>query len=120
MSAAQDAERLALARLEVTRACNLLIAPTPDALNICQDALQRAVAVLTEMGSPRAEFRADPATEPQVLALRADVLRAGWLLQNLDNFYRGWERILGTMSGGYTANGDPAPVSRLGRLCCRG
>lgn len=120
MTAARDAERLATARSEVNRACNLLIAPTPEALNTCQDALQRAIAALTESRSPSHGFQAGPAVEPEARALRAEVRRAGWLLQNLADFYRGWERILGTMSGGYTANGAPAPVARLGRLCCRG
>ena len=48
-----------------------------------------------------------------------DRLRASGLLQNLASFYRGWERILGTMTGGYTASGNPAPVARAGRLCCQ-
>src|SRR5579863_1002263 len=120
MTAARGAERLATARTEVTRACDLLIAPTPQALRSCQDALQRAVEAMTELPSPPEEFRADPAVEPQARALRTEILRADKLLQNLARFYRGWERILGAMSAGYTANGDPAPVSRMGRLCCRG
>jgi hypothetical protein len=120
MTAAHGAERLAMARSEVTRACALLIAPTPEALRTCQGALERAVEALSELRSPPADFREDPAVPPQARALRIEVLRAGRLLQNLAKFYRGWERILGAMSAGYTSNGDPAPVSRMGRLCCRG
>ena len=120
MIAAHGAARLALARSEVTRACSLLIAPTPEALNTCQDALQRAVTALTEMRSPLAEFPADPAVEPEARALRADVRKVGRLLQNIASFYQGWERILGAMTGGYTPSGDPAPVTRQGRLCFRG
>jgi hypothetical protein len=120
VTAAHCAERLEMARAEVTRACGLLIAPTPEALHTCQDALQQAVAALTELQSPPEEFRADPAVKPQARALRTEVLRADRLLQNLARFYRGWERILGTMSAGYTVNGDPAPVNRMGRLCFRG
>jgi hypothetical protein len=114
MTAAPCAERLAAARGEVKRACDLLIAPTPDALNSCQEALERAVSALMEL---RAQCREVPAGAG---ALRAEILGARRLLQNLAGFYRGWERILGTMSAGYTAGGDPAPVSRIGRLCCRG
>jgi hypothetical protein len=46
MSAATVAERLLAARSEVRRACDLLIAPTPEALNGCQDALERAISQL--------------------------------------------------------------------------
>ena len=116
MPSAQVAERLGAARSDVKRACDLLIAPTPEALNRCQDALQRAVS---ELMAVRAEGGAMIA--PDLRAdLRADVRRVRQLLQNLASFYRGWERILGTMSGGYTCGGSPAPVNRQGRICCRG
>lgn len=126
MTAAPGAERLAIARSEVKRAYDLLIAPTPEALNHCQDALERAVSALTEFRSRCQAGAAEPGAVSVVgvyqlaCALRVDVQRAGRLLQSLAGFYRGWERILGTMSAGYTAGGDPAPVARIGRLCCRG
>jgi hypothetical protein len=120
MTAAPGAEQLAIARAEVNRACGLLIAPTPEALQNCQQALTSAVSALTEF---REQCRQTPTATSASLATRAlrnEIHRAGRLLQNLANFYRGWERILGTMSGGYTANGDPAPVSRAGRQSCQG
>jgi hypothetical protein len=119
MTAAPGAERLAKARAEVNLACNLLIAPTPDALIGCQDALERAVSALRDFRSGCQEVHAVPGDHAIVRALRAEVMRASRLLQNLARFYRGWERILGAMSGGYTASGNPAPVARQGRLCCR-
>jgi hypothetical protein len=119
MTTAPGEERLAIARSEVNRAGALLIAPTPDALVACQDALERAVAALTDFRSGYQEVHAAPGARALVGALRLDVLRAGGLLQSLATFYRGWERILGSMSGGYTANGNPAQVTRQGRLCCR-
>jgi hypothetical protein len=120
MPAALVAERLATAQSEVQRACNLLITPTPEALNNCQDALARAVSALTEFRSQCVETPAGSGIVSMAGALRAEVLQARRLLQNLASFYRGWERIFGTMSAGYTAGGDPAPVARSGRLCCRG
>lgn len=120
MPAAPVAERLVAAQSEVKRACNLLIAPTPEALDNCQDALARAISALTEFRSQCREVPADAGAKSLVCALRAEVRRARRLLQSLATFYRGWERILGTMSAGYTAGGDPAPVARIGRLCCRG
>jgi hypothetical protein len=113
-------EPLGAAQSEVKRACNLLITPTPEALNHCQDALARAVSALTEFRSQCEEVPAGSAVMAMACALRVEVLRARRLLENLASFYRGWERIFGTMSAGYTAGGDPAPVARKGRLCCRG
>ena len=102
------------------RACDLLIAPTPEAMDSCQNALQRALSELTEFRSRIKEISAGEATQRLACGLRTEVLRAARLLQNLAGFYRGWERILGTMTAGYTASGEPAPVTRLGRLNCRG
>jgi hypothetical protein len=118
MPAAPGAERLVTARLEVRRACDLLISPSPAAFDGCQVALARAVSQLTEFRSQCGAAAAD--VKPLAYALRAEIVRANRLLRSLASFYRGWERILGTMSGGYTAGGDPAPVTRMGRLYCRG
>jgi len=120
MSAATVAERLLAARSEVRRACDLLIAPTPEALNGCQDALERAISQLADLRPQCRDLPAGAGARSTACALRTEVQRAARLLQSLARFYNGWERILGTMSGGYTASGDPAPVARIGRLCCRG
>ena len=116
MDAARGAERLATARSEVHRACELLIASSPEALNNCQEALERAVNALKESQ----EVPPEPGARPLALTLKTEVLRARRLMEGLATFYKGWERILGTMSGGYTSNGAPATVTRQGRLCCRG
>ena len=120
MAAAPGAERLATARSDVSRACDLLIAPTPQALDSCQDALRRAVAAMAEFRTQHRDVPIALDAAPIVRGLQAEIRRAKQLLQNLASFYHGWERILGTMSGGYTSSGDPAPVERRGRLCCRG
>jgi hypothetical protein len=112
--------RLLAAQREVARACDLLIAPTPEALEGCRDALERAVSELAEFPSQCREFPSHSGARPIVCGLRAEVRRAARLFESLAGFYHGWERILGTMSGGYTAGGGPAPVTRIGRLCCRG
>ena len=115
MRSAPGAERLAIARSEVHRACDLLIAPTPEALKNCEEALARAVSAV-QSGVAGGE----PATAALANSLGAEITRAGRLLNNLAAFYQGWERILGTMSGGYTPHGAPAAVARQGRICCRG
>ena len=120
MSAVPLEGRLAAARSDVERACDLLIRSTPEALHGCQDALERAVRGLADVPAQAVKLAADPAIPLRAKGLRSEVLRARHLLERLAGFYQGWERILGTMSGGYSANGDPVPLTRLGRLDCRG
>ena len=120
MAAAHAAERLEAAHSEVRRACDLLIAPSPESWNICQEALERAVCELSELRGRPQSVPAGSDVRSLALRLRADVRRAAHLLRSLGQFYGGWERILGAMSAGYTAWGDPAPVERQGRICCRG
>jgi hypothetical protein len=120
MDAARGAERLATAQSEVHRACEQLIASTPEAINNCQEALERAVAILQEFRADIGEYPQGPNARAFSLTLKSDVFRARRLIENLARFYRGWERILGAMSGGYTSSGAPAAVDRQGRFCCQG
>jgi hypothetical protein len=113
-------ERLIKARSEVHRACDLLIAPSSDTLDGCQDALRRAVSELAGFRSTGTGIPMAAGTRQLACGLRSEVLRAARLLQSMASFYHGWERILGAMTAGYTASGDPAPVTRQGRLCFRG
>jgi len=120
MTGAPPAERLVAARSEVKRACDLLVAASPEAWERCEGTLQRAVSELADFRSNYAVAPASVDARSTAYGLRAEVLRAARLLQSLADFYRGWERILGAMSAGYTATGDPAAVARRGRLYCRG
>ena len=120
MPAAHADERLVAAHSEMKRASDLLIAPSPDAWIACQEALDRAISQLSDFRTEVQQISVGAGDRSLACDVRAEVLRASQLLQNLSSFYRGWERILGTMTAGYTANGDPAPVARNGQLCCKG
>lgn len=115
-----DIRRLTTTRSAVRHACNLLTIATPEALDGCRDTLERAISELKEFQPEGRNLPFDPAAHKMARTLQTEIVRAGRLLETLATFYRGWERILGAMSGGYTANGAPAAVSRLGRLHCRG
>jgi hypothetical protein len=119
MPSAHAAEQLVAAHSEVKRACDLLIASSPEALDRCQGALQQAVSDLAAFRKENTEVAASGA-RPVALELRREIMRAARLLQSLAGFYQGWESILGAMTAGYTASGDAAPVARQGRFCCRG
>jgi hypothetical protein len=120
MPAAPSPTPLVAVRAEVRRACDLLVAASPEALDRCQEALQRAVSGLTDFRSQCLRAPDDAGVRSTAGGLRSEVRRAARLLESLAGFYHGWERILGAMSGGYTADGAPATVVRHGRLYCRG
>jgi hypothetical protein len=120
MPATPSSEPLVAVRDEVKRACNYLVAASPEALDRCQDALQRAVSELADFRSKDPRIPADAGFRSMAHGLRCEVRRAARLLQSLSDFHYGWERILGSISAGYTVHGDPAPVARSGRICCRG
>jgi hypothetical protein len=120
MPAAETAEQLEKAGVEVKRVCNLLIAPSPESWVDCERSLRQAISEISEFRLHVINSRNIPGTHVRAFQLRAEVVRAGHLLETLAAFYGGWERMLGAMSAGYTAGGDPAPVRREGRLCCSG
>jgi|SRR5271157_2444221 len=120
MPAAETAEHLSVARSEVKRACHLLEGASPASLEASSSALERAVSGVTDCRRGIRPGQADAHLAARVRQLRAELRHAGRLLESAADFYRGWERILGTMSGGYTAGGDPAPVARTGKLYCQG
>jgi hypothetical protein len=120
MPAVDTAEHLSAARSEVKRACHFLEAPSPASLEASSSALERAVSGLNDWRCGIRPGLADAHFAAKVRQLRAELRHAGRLLESAADFYRGWERILGAMSGGYTAGGEPAPVARTGKLYCQG
>jgi hypothetical protein len=120
MPSADTAEPLSAARSEVKRACHLLEMPSPVSLEASASALERAVAGLNDCRRGILPGVTDTGIGAKVRELRAELRHAGRLLESAADFYRGWERILGALSGGYTAGGEPAPVLRTGKLYCQG
>src|SRR5579872_4370316 len=109
MPAVPLAGRLVEAQTDLTQACDLLVAATPEALRQCQQSLRQAISHLAEaQAADGALF--GPGLRNLAQNLRADVLRSRRLLENLAVFHQGWERILATMSGGYTPSGNPVPL----------
>ncbi len=120
MPAADTAKDLSAARSEVKRACRLLESPSPESLAASSSALERAVSGLNDCRRGIRRGAIGPDVRTMASQLRAELRHAGRLLESAADFYRGWERILGAMSGGYTADGEPAPVARGGTFHCQG
>ena len=112
-------ERLAAAGAAMSRVNGLLVAPSPQTFDFCQRALQEAAAELGACHAVLPGHHGNSDLLTTARQLRAEVLLAGRLLHSAADFYIGWERLLGAMSGGYTASGEPSPVVRQGTVCCQ-
>jgi hypothetical protein len=100
------------------RAGSLLENPQPRSLEACQSLLEEvrvglrhAVATGGQL-SPRAQTR----LRAELTELRKLLLRTHLLLEQAAGFYSGWLRFKNSMTGGYTAGGEPVAVAAASRL----
>jgi hypothetical protein len=114
-------ERLCGARARVAQASELLLCPTPEALEECALLLQAAAKIVAAChsdldGSPeRPKAALDEARQ-----LKQAIGRARILLDAARDFHLNWAKRLGAMSGGYTSGGEPATLDVGHRLVLRG
>jgi len=115
----QEPERcLETVHAAVQEASRLLMDPKPEALDrsaaLLVEArrdLQRAVDSFNLSNSPaRAGIRAE------LEEVRKGLRGHGLLLERAAGFYDGWVRLRNSLTGGYTAQGEPAPVEPGRRL----
>jgi len=112
--------QLSSARAGVSDVCQLLLSPSPAALDRCTPLLETAVAevsaCLPELRG--SQGRQDVLDEAQRLFLA--VGHAKRLLEGAAEFHHNWIRRLGALSGGYTGSGEPATVERGSRMQIEG
>jgi|SRR5258708_2081479 hypothetical protein len=113
-------EQLIATRLQLDRACGLLSTPLPASMDACTSVLQAAAAQLSECQPAWAVQAGNAAALEEAWRLRRSFTRAQRLLQHAAEFHTNWGRIRGAMAGGYTAQGEPAPVEHGSRICLRG
>ena len=70
------------------------------------------------VASSCAELSLDLAVEfAEAWRVRRSFTRAAKLLEGAASFHGQWMAIRGTLTGGYTNRGEPAPVRHAGRIC---
>jgi hypothetical protein len=116
---AETHARLAEARTAVEQSCQLLLTPFPHVLDQCSALLAQAVAALSAEDI-RPPEPADPAVLEEWRHLQSELRQAGQLLETAASYYNGWDRLLRSKIGGYTASGDAAAISRGGRMALIG
>ncbi len=94
--------------LRLERACRRLLTPCPEALEEAAAELERAESCLREFAGAAP---APCAPQPPILReLRRLTRLAELLLTNAETLQSGWARWLSVMTGGYTAQGQPAAL----------
>lgn len=115
----QEPERcLETVHAAVQEASRLLMDPKPEALDRsaalleqARRSLQTAADTFNLSNAPaRAGIRAE------LEELRKGLRRQGLLLEHAADFYAGWVRFRNSLTGGYTAQGEPAPAEPGRRL----
>jgi hypothetical protein len=90
--------------------CSVLLRPSPEVLDECAFRCQQAAAELASCLPHLHSARGRPKALAAAQRLQAAIRSARLLLENAAAFHDGWRAILGAMSGGYTCQGEPAPV----------
>jgi hypothetical protein len=116
MSAAAVIEQFGAARAQLDAACDLLHSPTAEAVDRCSMLLESAWSRMADSQSQIGEAHGDPAALEAAWRVRRSFLKAAKLLEGAAAFHNGWTAIRGSMTGGYTDRGEPAPVRHAGRI----
>ena len=114
------AQELRESSAQVERACALLLAPAPEALDGCSGILEAAAEQLQALRPALQDARGDPETLAEAWRLQRNVRRAGILLANASAYHARWNELLGVKTAGYRPDGGAAESPRTGRLCLRG
>ncbi|MCX6629908.1 MAG: hypothetical protein NTW28_20005 [Candidatus Solibacter sp.] len=120
MGTAALVEQLKSARQQLDFACDLLIRPSPEALDSCSSVLEAAGHQLAEW-QPTVTLQAgNAAALEEAWRLRRSFVRTARLLQGAGDFHLNWLQIRGAMTGGYTETGESAPLIHGNRISLHG
>jgi len=110
-------EQLTATHAQLDAACDLLLSPTPQALDRCSTILEAASRQMAEYNDQIGSARGNSVAIEAAAKLRGSLQRARSLLENAGRFHFNWLAIRGALTGGYTDRGEPAPVRHARRIC---
>ena len=106
--------------LQLERVCRILLWPSPEALDGCENLLASAAAELEASQSGWQKAAGDRLAGEEARLARKTLGRAGRLLGNASNFHARWQRMRAAMSGGYQADGAPGQLRCPTRIFVEG
>jgi len=120
MRGAALVEQLMAARQQLDFACELLVKPSPEAVDNCSSVLEAAGHSLAEC-QPGLNAQAGNATALEAAwRLRRSFVRTTRLLHSAADFHLNWMQLRGAMTGGYTGSGESAPLLHGNRISLHG
>jgi hypothetical protein len=111
-------ESLRKARMELEEVCRMLIRPSPEVLQDCEQRLRKAAEEM-EAGRPLWSV-ADSQAASEARSTRQALRHVHRLLGNAAKFFVGWQRIRTAMAGQYRADGSLPELRCPARICVRG
>jgi hypothetical protein len=120
MPTAALVEQLMSARRQLDFACDLLTKPSPQAVDCCSSLLEETGRHLAECQPTFSQQAGNAAALEEAWRLRRSYLRTARLLQGAADFHLNWQKLRGAMTGGYTANGESAPLLHSNRISLHG
>jgi len=120
MGTAALVEQLTSARRQLDSACDLLVRPSPEALESCSSVLEATGRQLAEWQPAFSQQAGDAAALEEAWRLRRSFVRTARLLQGVGDFHQHWLQVRGAMTGGYTETGESVPLVHSNRISVHG
>jgi hypothetical protein len=122
MTRRDASDPLELVLTGVRQARQLILDASPRSLDQCVPMLEQARAGLEALRDQAAQDETRPKTRLLVdlSKLQRDLAQIGSLLDNAAGFYLGWIQLRGCLTGGYSADGGPAPLEPNRRVSVEG
>ena len=114
----QPTESLRTARMELEKVCQMLLRPSPEVLQLCEQRLAKAAEQM-EAGRPFWKAGGRQASE-EARSTRQALRHVRRLLENAGQFFAGWQRIRAALSGQYGADGSVPELRCPSRIFLRG
>ncbi len=99
-------ESLRLVHRELEQVSQMLLRPSPEVLNACEERLARAAAEMEASRPDWNEAARDRQAGEQARLVRRALRHAQRLLENAARFHAGWRRRRAAMNGEYRADGS--------------
>jgi hypothetical protein len=103
------------ARAQLEHVCQMLVWPSPEILDSCENLL---AATARELDASRPSWRrgaGDSHAVAEARLARMALRNVQRLLQNAASFHLRWQRIRAAIGGGYRADGAPGELRYTGR-----
>jgi hypothetical protein len=120
MPSAPLVEQLMSARQQLDFACGLLVKPSPEALDCCCSVLEAAGRRLAECQPAFSQQAGNATALEEAWRLRRSFVRTARLFRGAADFHFNWLQLRGAMTGGYTGNGESAPLMHGNRISLHG